>query len=44
MDLISKLSSNDQAQKNKSTWSTDETLKLLEVIEKHGDNWPEILK
>lgn len=43
MDLISKLASSD-SQRQKAAWSTDDTLKLLELIENHGDNWNEILK
>jgi hypothetical protein len=29
---------------SKQPWQTEETLKLLDLIDRHGDNWEEILK
>ncbi len=44
MDLMNKLASLDCHKLNNKPWSTDETIKLLDLIERHGDNWEDIVK
>lgn len=41
VDLISRLHSG-QPVKGQITWSQEETLRLLDLISKHNDNWAEI--
>lgn len=42
-DLLSKLSANEP-QPNRANWTTEETSRLLDLIIKNQDNWPEIEK
>jgi SWI/SNF related-matrix-associated actin-dependent regulator of chromatin subfamily C len=45
VDLINRLASQEPNQKpQKAPWQPEETLKLLDLIEKHGDNWEQILE
>jgi hypothetical protein len=44
LDLLGRFDSLDTLKESSSQWKTEDTLKLLDLIEKYGDNWEEILK
>jgi SWI/SNF related-matrix-associated actin-dependent regulator of chromatin subfamily C len=44
VDLLTRLNSNISKNQVQSTWNQEETLRLLELIGKHQDNWHEVEK
>lgn len=44
VDLLSKFNTNSTKAAAGSTWSQEETLKLLDMIQKHNENWNDIQK
>lgn len=45
VDLINKLAQDqDSVKQNAKQWTSEETLKMLECLEKYGDNWEEVAK